>query len=500
MNEEITINLYKAIENNDLESVRLLLEKGANSNITYKGKTPIFAAVDNNNLKIVSLLISFGADTNIPYKGKTPIFAAVDNNNLEIVSLLIAFGANPNIPYKGETPIFAAVDKDNIIMISALLELGADPFFVSEHEENEGDDVISIAISSNLDEILKIILQKIDLMPELATKYFMISTSCENFEAMRIFFEKKPNVNHIDEFGNNPLLYCAIQSLEVLSEIMKCAPEINIQNKLGFTPLMLASYHGKLENVKLLVSKGANLYLRDSDGKSALHTAIIRGHENIAIFLSENQTEIEEDTIILAVENEMPDLCKSLVSKGVNIDILDKERTPVLIKLIEKGYIDTAISAIKKGANPNVFDSEGATALMCAAADGFSSLAYEIIKRIDNNINKQMSDYSTAAHIAAKMGHAEQGEYFTVLKLLENNYADFSIKDSSGKTPMDYLDDEEKKLYLSHDEIFRPEKRRPDEESNSYSANPESTPKKVDYHDDEDLGVIGSSSSSGYDA
>ena len=84
--------------NNDIETVRLFLEKGADVNyhkadsVFSDTSTPIIKAVLCNNIEIVRLLVKHGADISIENKrGERPYSIAVKNDNREIMELLAKY-------------------------------------------------------------------------------------------------------------------------------------------------------------------------------------------------------------------------------------------------------------------------------------------------------------------------------------------------------------------------------------------------------------------------
>lgn len=100
----ITISKYGGLMlryaafNNDIETVRLFLEKGADINyhkadsVFNDTSTSILEAVRCSNLEIVRLLVEHGADTNIKNKcGERPYSLAVKNGNREIIEFLAKY-------------------------------------------------------------------------------------------------------------------------------------------------------------------------------------------------------------------------------------------------------------------------------------------------------------------------------------------------------------------------------------------------------------------------
>merc|ERR1712038_528728 len=90
-NKNNSTPLQLAVETDQLEAVRMLLESNAEAHVMDReGETPVHSAVRNNNITLLKLLLSFNANANIPNNyGKFPIHTAVENNFLEIVNFLV---------------------------------------------------------------------------------------------------------------------------------------------------------------------------------------------------------------------------------------------------------------------------------------------------------------------------------------------------------------------------------------------------------------------------
>ena len=104
--------LFQAVENNDINKIKLLIKNGANPNaVSPAGRSVLMNAVFFNNLNAVKLLLESGA--NLEYKnrnGETAIFYAVYSDNENILNYLIARGANIFIQNNyGENILMTAV-------------------------------------------------------------------------------------------------------------------------------------------------------------------------------------------------------------------------------------------------------------------------------------------------------------------------------------------------------------------------------------------------------
>ena len=84
--------LYNAIINTRLRTVNSLLRNGADVNAMHNGKSLLYAAVESGEDLTVRLLIDYGADVNV----SNPLHLAIMEENIYIVQLLIENGANIN--------------------------------------------------------------------------------------------------------------------------------------------------------------------------------------------------------------------------------------------------------------------------------------------------------------------------------------------------------------------------------------------------------------------
>lgn len=131
-----------AIENSKYESVKTLLELGANPNSedSYRGTTPVIYAASNDNSKYLALLLKFKGNPNsfetAPIKEadkvrNTALVSALSymiDNSLEKVKMLVEAGADVNFDNNGRTstPLREAISMEKMDVALYLLEKGAD--------------------------------------------------------------------------------------------------------------------------------------------------------------------------------------------------------------------------------------------------------------------------------------------------------------------------------------------------------------------------------------
>ena len=133
--------LSMAVRNNKYESVKTLLELGADPNAadSYMGTTPMIYATQNDDLKYLKLLLSFKGNPNSaesapPIKGNivrsTALVKSTDYtiiNSLEKVKMLVEAGANVNFDNDARTnsPLSNALTMGKMDVVLYLLQQGA---------------------------------------------------------------------------------------------------------------------------------------------------------------------------------------------------------------------------------------------------------------------------------------------------------------------------------------------------------------------------------------
>ncbi|OMO65583.1 hypothetical protein COLO4_31119 [Corchorus olitorius] len=162
-----------------------------------------------------------------------------------------------------------------------------------------------------------------------------------------------------------------------------------------------AAYHGDLYQLKSLIRAGADPQKTDYDGRSPLHLAASKGHEDITSFLLQHE---------------------------VDINLKDKFGNTPLLEAIKNGHDQLAALLIREGASINMDDA--GSFLCTAVAKGDS----DFIKRLlSSGIDPNSRDYDhrTPLHVAASEG------LFLMAKLLIEAGASVFTKDRWGNTPLD---------------------------------------------------------------
>lgn len=133
--------------------------------------------------------------------------------------------------------------------------------------------------------------------------------------------------NTVDSKGE-PMLVLAIRdkSLKVTEILLNDKNiDVDLSNKYGETPLMIASIQGDLPTVKSLVLQ--NKARIDHIGWTPLHYACTKGHLEVAQFLVLNGAVVDSTSLngttplMMAVQSGNENLVKFLLDKGADIKI-----------------------------------------------------------------------------------------------------------------------------------------------------------------------------------
>ena len=281
---DYTEAMMTAIKTNNLKFVELLLKYGADVNkIEAVQQSPLSLAILNiqnigeKAVSMAKLLIKHGANVNEILdlsneedieKGRAPIYTtnlnlAISMESEKCLELLLKNGANPNfLDSKGRTPLMYAV-LTSLKMVSALLDYKADPNL----GDLEGRTPLTLAIvDSEVDE-----------------------------EIIQLLLEHGANPNIRDNSGYTSLTWAVNDHDRIpgifISALIRTGAIISEKGMELFELAVLFNILKReiqLENVKTLVSYGADPNIPDKRGVTALGWSIMNFDEEIAEILKKS--------------------------------------------------------------------------------------------------------------------------------------------------------------------------------------------------------------------
>ena len=325
--------LFTAIEKDDVEMVRLLVETGADVNAAegFGGNTPLHEAVEKGDVEIVKILVAAGADVNAegfmsrtplslaaekgateimqillgPYAdtpgggedkeaastpsiGSEALYTAIEKGNVEMVRLLVEAGADVNAAegFGGNTPLHEAVEQGDTEMVKILVAAGADV----NAEGSMSRTPLSLAAEKGATEIMQILLgpyadtpgggedKEAASTPSIGSEALYTAIEKGNVEMVRLLVEAGADVNAAEGFGGNTPLHEAVEQgdTEMVKILVAAGADVNAEGFMSRTPLTLAAEEGATEIMQILLGSGPSADTSaDGEDKEAASTPSI---------------------------------------------------------------------------------------------------------------------------------------------------------------------------------------------------------------------------------
>ena len=154
---------------------------------------------------------------------------------------------------------------------------------------------------------------------------FTKAAKFDDVSEVKALLKQGVNPNAVDPNGN-PMLLLAIKDgsngvIDVLLSDKRT--DVDLSNKQGETPLMIASIQGDLPVVKLLVKQKSAMV--DHIGWTPLHYACTKGHLEVAQYLIASGANVNSESLngttplMMAVQSGNEQLVKLLLDNGANL-------------------------------------------------------------------------------------------------------------------------------------------------------------------------------------
>ncbi|CAH0003764.1 unnamed protein product [Clonostachys byssicola] len=269
--------LYLACGTSDVETIRCLLEAGADPRVQSLDSGDEF----NRN----SYYVPFGGEKQNPNRnnclhrlcGSGRRGYMDDNRNTDdlqtIFSLLINAGADINSrDPSGQTPLHNAVSSP--VLIRLLLRAGAD----ANVTDNSG--IAPIHLVKSMDSMVILIEEghaDIDLAQKDGKTPLLNMVSTYHVENTLKFLEYGPDINATDREGDG-VLHVALKQwntgADVLKALLKAGANPNAKNKAGLTPLLSKRGDFKPQLLDILIEGGADVNATDRQGRTVLFNVL----------------------------------------------------------------------------------------------------------------------------------------------------------------------------------------------------------------------------------
>ncbi|AVG46675.1 ankyrin repeat protein [Acanthamoeba polyphaga mimivirus] len=296
INNYVQCHIYKWEKENVYQMIKLLLKRGADTNIIdYDGSFPLLILIKKfhkiNFRDMIIKLIKYGADISLSNNKKETILSYLirKKRHIDLIEFLLKFKPNMNHQkYISGSYLTSAVEFKNNNLIKLLIEHGANVNF-----DNDNSPVLHKALSIQSDNGLEIV----DILLENGADpnyfcngatvfinffYFNNRLNKNNIINIQKLFKFGADPNILDTKNNNALIFAIKNrfSLEVINLLINKGTYIHIINNENKTTLMYAveSITADCEYchqvVNLLLDHGINVNITNLNGQTALISAL----------------------------------------------------------------------------------------------------------------------------------------------------------------------------------------------------------------------------------
>lgn len=340
----------------DVKAVRQFLDGKPEwlHTIGSHGRTMLWEAAYRGKLEVVKFLVEQGADMNLPgcHLSQhdleiTPYCVARHEGRDEVADYLLQQGAIADVhtaAYLGDYgTALSLLNDDPSLVNSGYLQSMMLPSGELEHRDTEWATPLSYAIVGGNIRIVELIISRGAIIEPHSELLLDHAVSADRVDIVKLLFDKGADpIKAPRIYDDNSEMSVLLKSHGVPSK------DINAPDKMGWPPLPYACRGDKGEHpnaVLRLLKLGADIDVRSSKGKTALHCAAKAGFLKVIEVLMENGADID------ATDNngETP------LFEAIRSTIKNREK--------QRAALETLLT---KGANANVKNRMGLTPLQVA--------------------------------------------------------------------------------------------------------------------------------------
>ncbi len=289
--DKFTTAFIEAVYSSNFEAIQTAIANGVNVNaFSEQGETALYIAAQRGDVETIRILLQAGADCEIRDENNewTPLMEAARSGEVEIITTLIDAGADVNAKTEkdGFTALMIAIachvpnlpsfgfptKAQPLPTVQLLIERGAD----LEAQDKFGNTALAIATVRDTTDIVEILTKAGASAVGLEKANFLKAAERGNTDIVRYLLDAGVEVNAVDYAGKTALILASDRGhIDTVRFLIEAGADINI-NHSG-TALTAAADGGHLEIVQMLIQSGANVNLKDPhSGSNAVDMALYR--------------------------------------------------------------------------------------------------------------------------------------------------------------------------------------------------------------------------------
>lgn len=367
--------LFAACSDLDLPMVKLLISRGADVNLPSYGCTPLATACRADaDQEMLSVLMDSGADPKVVAEHGSALHYA---RSVDAATTLLERGCpvDARAEHTLHTALHRAVyDVTAVSLVAALIDAGAPIDAV----DNDGNTALGRTVSWDGDErldSLQVLLLRgadvttinkrggapmhvaavcnspgcielmcyagcdVDIRNEQGTTPLMLACKFGNIDCVKRLLSHGADVQSADKQHRTPLHYALADSrgsqINIAEALLKAGAELNSKTH---EPALTAAALAPFDNssiIKYLIDRGAKVNQRRTHGKTALYSAIYRGHPSNIKALADAGADVTCEIgirhaapLIHAIRRKRLEAVESLLAAGASANARDPGYQP----------------------------------------------------------------------------------------------------------------------------------------------------------------------------
>ena len=246
---DINEQFREAVRIGSLIDVKNLIKQGADINdLPSSCYTALILAIEKENLEMVKYLVENGADVNNE-DHKSPLASAKKNKCRDIEEYLKEkTDINVQLRFAGKT--------DNLLELEILISKGAD----IKSKDANGFTILELAATyGNLNVVKYLVEHGVDINAEDADAGILIYASQDgNLDMVKYLSDNGADINAMASNGWTALMQAADSGhLDIVTYLVENGADVDIKDADDYVAWMVAELQGYTEIVDYLKSKGA---------------------------------------------------------------------------------------------------------------------------------------------------------------------------------------------------------------------------------------------------
>ncbi|KAM6963017.1 CARD- and ANK-domain containing inflammasome adapter protein [Aplochiton taeniatus] len=425
--------LHVAAEHGQLSFIELLLRRGARLDLVdEEGRTALHRAALRGRTMAIKALIKAGAPIYcLDKQSKTPVHLAVTNGHGDAVKALVKEEARFAKNQTQDSFIHMVAKEDNPKLAEVLLQSGA----AVDAKDSRKKTALFHAVCHGRESTVALLLKA---GASVDREVIDVAIQLNQGNVLCLLLGHAKGALSAETLAS--ALFSAVRKNQdaVISALIDSGADVNVCDKQGYTPLLLAAELGHTDAFRALVSKQAPVNSTLPDLSSALHLAVQRGSGPITQLLLEKGLDPNtagpkaHTPLHLAAQHNRSALVELLIRAGAQVNGVAQDGLTPLHIASKQGHAEMVTLLLQGHADPGMRDRQGRTALHWAVSTQEESPIVGLLLSAGANPNITDKEKKSALHLAAMEGRVD-----AVTSLLSRK-AKGGAKDMDGSTPLHY--------------------------------------------------------------